>query len=435
MTIDGFFSKVNRSDFRTIFSFKEINQRKNIFLRITMEDLNVDRNRIVDNGLIDKIYFCTVCKYLLWQAHSCSSCETLVCGKCLDIWFENPLNRSKCPFGCQSSEYCLCIPAFQALLSSLNIQCRNASLGCEEVIPYDQLEDHQKNHCQYRSQRCRKCNTLVLIENFEKHCQETGLCISYPMKCNICEDLIEKVDFEEHLHSCCQKRLNQFFTDASSKQTTTRHENAVAYLQRLNAITELVDSRIIRSYLTSFYYFINMFKRAREENCSYLSYLSTLMNSFIRNWSQIPYVILMIVIAGMTMMLILLLSIHSYLLILIQTNEIRGSIYLILLTFILTYVNFIFVQIFSDGTILFCLSIFCFFFGCLLKIPLEVLQADFLCKKPILSMILGCFCLLLIKMVLFFIRFYYWFLGADLSCSIIIFLAYHLTKAISQINR
>jgi hypothetical protein len=58
-----------------------------------------------------------------------------------------------------------------------------------------------------------------------------------------------------------------------------------------------------------------------------------------------------------------------------------------------------------------------------------------LCKKPILSMILGCFCLLLIKMVLFFIRFYYWFLGADLSCSIIIFLAYHLTKAISQINR
>jgi len=67
----------------------------------SIEEGDIDRDRVVDGDLVPDEYFCPICQYLLWKSRSCSSCQHLFCEKCIRTWIENPNSGKRCPFRCE----------------------------------------------------------------------------------------------------------------------------------------------------------------------------------------------------------------------------------------------------------------------------------------------------------------------------------------------
>lgn len=215
----------------------------------SVDEEDIDRERIVNGNLVPDDYFCPICQYLLWKPRSCSSCQHLFCEKYLRTWINNPLSSKKCPFRCQSFEERPCPPYVQSLLSHLNIRCRNTSFGCTEILSYDQLEYHQTVQCQYLSQQCVECDKLVLVPELDKHHRTTELCIPCPIKCTICQNFIEKCDFREHFVVCHQRRLDElnriaYFTQNLQRilnNQPTVPNNGFAFFQAIQNNLQLIE--------------------------------------------------------------------------------------------------------------------------------------------------------------------------------------------------
>ncbi|CAF1143135.1 unnamed protein product [Adineta steineri] len=136
-----------------------------------MENNSITRDRVGGNDRKFKEFSCQICENLLWKPSSCSSCHRILCEKCMQKWFENPLNRNTCPFCSKPSEYKPCACLNQHTLPDLRIRCRNKNLGCKKILPYKQLEHHETANCQYLSEQCMKCKQLILRSKLVEHQQ------------------------------------------------------------------------------------------------------------------------------------------------------------------------------------------------------------------------------------------------------------------------
>ncbi|CAF1327741.1 unnamed protein product [Rotaria sordida] len=174
-----------------------------------IEVSGIDRDRIVDEHLVPDEYFCPICQYLLWKPRSCSSCQHLFCEKCIQIWIGNVNSANRCPFRCEPFEDRRCPPYVQSMLNRINIHCRNSSFGCDKVLSYNLLEQHENTECEHLTQQCFDCQKLVLVSKLNEHQQIPGLCIPYPIKCTICQNYISKSLFRDHFHQCCQMKTDQ----------------------------------------------------------------------------------------------------------------------------------------------------------------------------------------------------------------------------------
>jgi hypothetical protein len=199
-----------------------------------IEEGNINRDRIVNGHLVPDEYFCPICQYLLWKPRSCSSCQHLFCQKCIQ-------NTNKCPFRCQSFEERRCPPCVQSLLSRLNIHCRNSSFGCTAVVSYDTLEYHETVECEYLSQ----------VEKLNEHRDVPELCIPCPIKCNICENDIDKLLFREHFHHCCEERMNESVAKATLDRNLQRILNGEGVRKNVTNTLELVERQKQFSELTT----------------------------------------------------------------------------------------------------------------------------------------------------------------------------------------
>lgn len=169
-------------------------------------DEGIDPERIVnDEQNLAKEFFCDICQGLLWKAKACSSCQHLFCQKCIQIWLQ--FNPTSCPFRCSPYEEKRPAPYIHSLLSRLTIRCRNHSFGCQEILPYDSLEQHETVECEYLSQRCDICGTYVLLNHLEEH---RVSCLPATVPCFVCKYLIDRPLLPEHLAECMRNRLNLF---------------------------------------------------------------------------------------------------------------------------------------------------------------------------------------------------------------------------------
>ncbi|CAF3160525.1 unnamed protein product [Rotaria sp. Silwood2] len=402
----------------------------------SIEEESIDRDRIFNGDLVPDEYFCPICQYLLWKPRSCSSCQHLFCEKCIRMWSENSNNENKCPFRCQPFEERSCPPYLQSLLSHLNIHCRNSSFGCREVLSYDALEHHENVQCQYLTQRCLECEKLVLISLLDEHRQIPGFCVPQPIKCTICQNHIEKSAFREHFHECCQKRINELNQLASLRQNLqtllndqgiTRPNPAMTFFQTVTNTMQLVEQQKQMSRLPTSLKGVNMIRRAREQNCGHLYHILIMLKFILLNWSKIPFFLYVLSIGGLFSVGILILGGYVIFSHWAYRHIYYGPCFIILLSYLLGYGTSVFFQYASDATIILPVAIFIFLCGCTSRASLEVLEMDYLFNRTVLSVVLYCVAILIMKIILLSIRFYYSFMPIYVAAGLLTCLNFYLS--------
>ena len=396
----------------------------------------IDRDRIVNGDLVPDEYFCSICQFLLWKPRSCSSCQQLFCEKCIRIWLTNGNIHQTCPFRCQPYVNRPCPPSVQSLLSHLKIRCRNASLGCTQILSYDQLEYHENTECQYLTQKCIECHQFVLISKVREHQQTMGLCIPRPVKCIICQNDIPKVDFRDHFNICCQRRIEQLNTIRLFTRNMQRlfnnqpqpivHNDALSFLEQVAINIQLIEQQTRTSRFPSSLKGIDRVERAREQNCSHLYHILIMLEFFILNWSKLPFFMCETTSGGLGAIFIIAFRIYSIFGIRMKQNFFFTSSILMLVTYIMVYGCFILVQSVSDSILILCLIIVGFFIGCLGRIPLETYDLNPLFNRPILTILVCCLGLFGLKIILLFTRWYYSFVSIYWSMNLILLFNFYL---------
>ena len=92
--------------------------------------------------LIEQNVICPICSGVLISPIQCLGCENCFCQLCIEDWKKRQ-GENSCPFRCNN-------PSFKNsrmiknILSNLKFKCKN---GCNEEIPYLELENHYNEKC------------------------------------------------------------------------------------------------------------------------------------------------------------------------------------------------------------------------------------------------------------------------------------------------
>jgi len=132
---------------------------------------------------------CPLCKKILWKPTCCSTCKNSFCKHCLEDWLTK---RRKCPNGCDFKEK-VGPTKKKKILEALEISCVYSGNGCEEVVRYDALENHQ-NHCDFEAFQC-KCGKYYCRNQEKKHAKECGF---LKIKCEECEKMLKYEELASH---------------------------------------------------------------------------------------------------------------------------------------------------------------------------------------------------------------------------------------------
>lgn len=92
--------------------------------------------------LIEYNVVCSICNGIVVSPVQCLECENCFCQSCIEEW-KKKQGKDSCPFRCKN-------PSFRNsrlikdILSNLKFKCKN---GCNQEIPYFELEDHYEEKC------------------------------------------------------------------------------------------------------------------------------------------------------------------------------------------------------------------------------------------------------------------------------------------------
>ena len=315
------------------------------------------------------------------------------------------------------------------MLSRLNIHCRNSSFGCTEILSYDNLEHHENVQCKYLTQKCCKCKQLVLVSKLNEHREVPGLCLPHPIKCTICQNHIEKTIFREHFHECCQKRINESLERAFPQQTlgeTVTPDNGMAFVQSIMNTVQLFEQQKQFSRLPTNLKGVDEIRRAREQNCGHIYHILLMLKFILLNWRKAPFFIFSLSTGGFIAIWIAILGGYIMFNHWAYKYKLVGPFLIILSTFVLSYGITMFFQVISDKIMILTFGILIFLCGCISRTSLELFEMNSLFNKPILSIIFCFIGILIMKIILLIIRFYYCSLPIYISAGLLSFINLYL---------
>ena len=171
---------------------------------------SIEYERLWDAENVPREFFCPICSCLLWQPRSCGACQNLFCEACILKWVQV---KQSCPYGCERYEDKRCSPQIRCLLSNVWIRCQSFQYGCTAVLSYDTLEEHQTKQCPCPSTRCQYCEKLMLVSAINAHEQECGQQLG---NCAKCDRLIPKFLLEKHQLFCVPVNPQQYYLQANN---------------------------------------------------------------------------------------------------------------------------------------------------------------------------------------------------------------------------
>jgi hypothetical protein len=98
---------------------------------------NKDSFKLIENNVI-----CPICNGIIIDPVQCLDCENTFCEICIEQWKNKPGNN-ECPFRCNNPKYKKS-RTIKNILSNITFKCQN---GCDEIIPYLELEKHYTEKC------------------------------------------------------------------------------------------------------------------------------------------------------------------------------------------------------------------------------------------------------------------------------------------------
>ncbi|CAF1611576.1 unnamed protein product [Rotaria sp. Silwood1] len=181
---------------------------------------------------------CNICKNVLWQPIACKNCEIAFCSTCINQWLAE--NSGICRNDCREFVQRQCPRLIVQQLSRLHFKCENSPHGCEQVVPYDDLEKHELE-CQYKPLECRGCHATVLKMNYTEHdnsCEEIQLICP---ECNMTYKRGEAATVHTEI-ICLKEQLRQLRKDfeGNKQQTGEQIQQVTEKMQQLpEAIQQL----------------------------------------------------------------------------------------------------------------------------------------------------------------------------------------------------
>ncbi|CAF1593740.1 unnamed protein product, partial [Didymodactylos carnosus] len=112
-------------------------------------------------------FLCPICHNILWKPQQCSKCQQPICENCIATCLRH--NPGVCPMCRLPYQEQRCMPQFYNFLCELQIECCNRSSGCNQILFYEQLEQHETQECGYEIKECRGCKEKVIKQELIKH--------------------------------------------------------------------------------------------------------------------------------------------------------------------------------------------------------------------------------------------------------------------------
>ena len=169
------------------------------------EDQNIQGgipiSRVIDlekHENILPILKCKICLNILLNPYDCSKCGNTFCYTCINKLKES---MKKCPFGCIDYEIMPSSFGLKRFLEQLNFTCLNKENGCNEIISYNNLEQHDKN-CKYINSICpnNQCGKTIQWNLLNNHIQNE--CLYTLFECPKCHLKINRKEFLTHTKIC-----------------------------------------------------------------------------------------------------------------------------------------------------------------------------------------------------------------------------------------
>ena len=166
------------------------------------KELNgISISRVIDLDKYEnllQILKCKICLNILLNPYDCSKCGNSFCFSCI-----NKLKESDkaCPFGCTDYEIMPSSFAIKKFLNQLHFTCLNKENGCNEIISYNNIEQHDKN-CEYinsicpNNQCCKKLPWYLLKNHLQNECLYTLF------ECEKCHLKLNRKELEPHNKLC-----------------------------------------------------------------------------------------------------------------------------------------------------------------------------------------------------------------------------------------
>ena len=163
--------------------------------------------RVVNQEKVNEEIRCRICLGILWDPKECKVCETCFCGPCLDQWLST--EGHKCPLKCSEE------PEFKErahkiirnMLSDLNFRCKNSHSGCQEIVEYSKILDHERT-CDFDLKECSGkedgCTTVLTKRELTQH---EANCPLVPVECEYCKRMVKRFSLRSHYMACEEAEL------------------------------------------------------------------------------------------------------------------------------------------------------------------------------------------------------------------------------------
>ena len=162
-----------------------------------MNNLNLDEYVIKDDfykSIQDEI-ICPIFSCIKSNPIMCSKCQNSFCFNCIENW----KNKSKeCPFKCNNPEFNNC-RIIRNLLSKLNFKCKN---NCEDIIPYDKLNEHYEFECKKIDLKEQNKKLLLKYNQLELKYNKLNKAFQSILGFNLESKIIEEPDDLAFIYNC-----------------------------------------------------------------------------------------------------------------------------------------------------------------------------------------------------------------------------------------
>ena len=232
-----------KSDNIIIANINNNQNSNNIFLKTEeMDEGGISESRLVNNNsniTIMNILKCKICNNILLNPYDCSKCGNTFCYNCINKLKENNLY---CPFKCKSFEITPSSFGIKKFLNQLKFECKYKFLGCKEIIPYDNIENHE-NNCPYNFAICpnAECKQKMKKKDLENHIQNE--CHFTLFKCKNCGLNLNRKGIILHDKICSEikqqlDRQSPIINELTKEDNVKNNKDFNSFINILNNLNE-----------------------------------------------------------------------------------------------------------------------------------------------------------------------------------------------------